>query len=133
MSTISGTNIYCSKTKCISPVLFVFFINAGIVLYYKLKYDFNFKQGIEIIEETCTSETRNEPPRQLVADLKQKGIKLSVEDITTSSLPTAKTITSSPDDDWDGQISIPSKMAMIEPLANQYVVNDEDWDETMIS
>ncbi|PNX84304.1 hypothetical protein L195_g040362, partial [Trifolium pratense] len=34
------------------------------------------------------------------------------------------------DDDWDGQISIPSKMAMIEPLANQYVVNDEDWDET---
>ncbi|WJX37129.1 hypothetical protein P8452_24929 [Trifolium repens] len=66
----------------------------------------------ESIEEDSTSETRNEPPMQLVAELKQKGIKFNVEDITTS-LPTAKTITSSLEY-GDGQIVIPFSISTIE-------------------
>ncbi|GAU18677.1 hypothetical protein TSUD_125100 [Trifolium subterraneum] len=79
-----------------------------------------------------------------------KDIKLNLEDVTTL-VPNAKTVTSSThseliisssgplvindhkpsshDDDWNGQITRPSQMAMIETLATQYVDDDEDWDE----
>ncbi|WJX17599.1 hypothetical protein P8452_07493 [Trifolium repens] len=40
-------------------------------------------------EEGSTSETGNDPTIQLIVDLKQKGIKLSVGDITTS-VPNAR-------------------------------------------
>jgi len=64
LSTISGTEneppvqVIDHKQKAF-PLFCLYsfrhFFNAGIVLYYKLKHPFNFKQGIEITVEKGTS------------------------------------------------------------------------------
>ncbi|XP_012571321.1 uncharacterized protein [Cicer arietinum] len=75
------------------------------------------------------SETKNEPSIQLVADLKQKGIEISVEEGSTST--SVKTITSSSthlelEEDGDGQIAMTSfPIATTETINDQVSLNDD--------
>ncbi|KAK2440669.1 putative disease resistance protein [Trifolium repens] len=73
------------------------------------------------IEEGSASETRNDPPMQLVDDLKQKGIKLSVEDGITSANSSGPSATSSPEY-GDGQtVAASPPIAITKPLTTQDV------------
>ncbi|WJX86159.1 Serine/threonine-protein kinase wnk4 [Trifolium repens] len=74
------------KNWSTSPCLFSFSKIGGVVKKDELSLLTVCLEEAEDqgTEEGSTSETGNDPTIQLIVDLKQKGIKLSVGDITTS-------------------------------------------------